>query len=165
MSDFTIVLAVADDAPGCGFKWPPRQLKPPPHNDVMRGPWPVPWVAAQGPYPVPWVAAETFIAMHVSIRIAQAGRALGGEQGDQMTALASAIFDERCGNIPVRDLIAWLLHHPPPPPPPYLEEMLSAARLVTTGRLSRGQLSDALEAAGLAQLSRSLDQAQTALKQ
>lgn len=167
MSDFAKVLALADDAPGCGTKWPrkPPVVKPPPHNDAMRGPYPLPMALVHGPLPDPWVAAESFVAMHVSIQMAQAGRALGGEQGDQMTALASALFDEQCGNIPLRELIAWLLHHPPPPPPPYLEEMLSAARLVTSARLSRAELSGTLEAAGLAQLSRSLDQAQTALKQ
>jgi hypothetical protein len=152
MTKLATLLSVAEDAPGCGTKWPGWRPHPVPHFEA-------------GPSPEPWRAAEAFVAMHTAIRVAQSGTAVGGKMGEQMSSLATAIFDDGCGNVPWRDLLYWLLHHPPPPPPYYLQEMLTAASLVTTGKLSGGELGRGLEQVGIAQVSRSLELANSAIKQ
>src|SRR4051794_15678774 len=76
MSNFAMILSVADDAPGCGTKWPRWRPQPWPRFEA-------------GPSPDPWATAEVFVAMHASVRIAQAGRAVGGQPGDQMARMAA----------------------------------------------------------------------------
>ena len=142
----SLVGALEDD-PWCGTRWP--------H-------WP------GGPLrlgSIQEIIATRAAVVFQQVRLYQLGQSLqahGGsaaEMGGSLSGFASEMFDDTCGNTPLSQLIAWLLHHNPPPPQPWwLDEMSQVVMQLNLSARMEGSVGGAIQHAALGLLKEQMGQ-------
>ena len=120
------------------------------------------------PQPLPPIARNAAAVAFQQLRLYQLGKSLQtkpgvvAEMGGQLSGLASEVFDDWCGTVPLSVLIAWLLHHnPPPPPPSWLDDISQVVTQLNLSTRMEGNVGGAIQHAALSLLKEQIGQLQS----
>ena len=159
----SLVGALEDD-PWCGTRWPhwpggPLRLGSIQEIIATRA------AVELNPQPLPPLSRDAAAVVFQQVRLYQLGQSLqahGGsaaEMGGSLSGFASEMFDDTCGNTPLSQLIAWLLHHNPPPPQPWwLDEMSQVVMQLNLSVRMEGGVGGAIQHAALGLLKEQMGQ-------